>query len=83
MTALMADIFFSVGLELKREMLEGQLKGNFKSAFAYHCDAWRCYSSCTSFFAAINWGDATRCKAGRPPTATDIAFAVRFACASY
>ena len=72
---LMAVFFFLVGLEIKRELLEGEL-----STFGRRCcrrsppsAAWWCRPL---IYVAINAGDPAALRGWAIPSATDIAFAV-------
>ncbi|CZE46422.1 Na+/H+ antiporter NhaA [Campylobacter geochelonis] len=73
--ALMAIFFFLIGLELKREMVEGQLK-HFSQVFLPSFAAVGGVLFPAIIFAAINWGDPEAIRGWAIPTATDIAFAV-------
>ncbi|EAP76735.1 Na+/H+ antiporter NhaA [Roseovarius nubinhibens] len=71
---LMAIFFFLIGLELKREMLEGKLK-NPRDIVLPGVAALGGMALPAVIFAALNWGEAT--VAGWAiPAATDIAFAL-------
>lgn len=72
---LMAVFFFLVGLELKRELLEGELSrpGQITlPAFA----AFGGMLVPALFYVAINWEDAQALNGWAIPAATDIAFAL-------
>ena len=72
---LMAIFFFLIGLELKRELLEGELSDPKKiilPAFA----AVGGMLIPALIYAAFNWNDAEALKGWAIPTATDIAFAL-------
>lgn len=73
--ALMAIFFFSIGLELKREMIEGQLK-HFSQVFLPSFAALGGVVFPAVIFSIINWGDSFAMRGWAIPTATDIAFAV-------
>ena len=72
---LMAVFFFLVGMELKREVLEGHLSSLQRAslpAFAA-VGGMLVPAAC---YAALNWGDPVAMKGWAIPTATDIAFAL-------
>lgn len=71
---LLAIFFFMVGLELKREFVEGDLR-NPKTAVVPVAAAIGGVAVPAILFAAINWGQAS-VHGWAIPTATDIAFAV-------
>lgn len=72
---LMAAFFLLVGLELKREMLEGRLKK--PSAVALPgVAALGGVVAPALIYAAINWGDPETLSGWAIPAATDIAFAL-------
>ncbi|MSN96577.1 Na+/H+ antiporter NhaA [Campylobacter sp. FMV-PI01] len=73
--ALMAIFFFSIGLELKAEMKEGQLK-HFSQVLLPTFAAIGGVIFPAIIFAIINFGDSYAMKGWAIPTATDIAFAV-------
>lgn len=73
--ALMAIFFFTIGLELKREMLEGQLK-HFSQVLLPVFAALGGVVFPAIIFLIINSGDIIAIKGWAIPTATDIAFAV-------
>lgn len=73
--ALMAIFFFSIGLELKREMLEGQLR-HFSQVFLPSFAAIGGVIFPAVIFSIINWGNDFDMRGWAIPTATDIAFAV-------
>lgn len=72
---LMAIFFFSIGLELKREMIEGQLR-HFSRVFLPSFAAIGGVIAPAIIFSIINWGDSFAMRGWAIPTATDIAFAV-------
>ena len=72
---LMAVFFFLVGLELKREVIEGHLS-SWRQASLPAFAAVGGMLAPASFYAALNWGDAAAMKGWAIPTATDIAFAL-------
>ena len=71
---LMAIFFFLVGLELKREMLEGKLK-NPRNVLLPGLGAIAGMAIPAAVFAWFNWGSPT-IRGWAIPAATDIAFAV-------
>ena len=72
---LMAIFFLLIGLEVKREFLEGQL--STPSQFALPgIAALGGMVVPASFYIAINYGDAAAMRGWAIPTATDIAFAL-------
>ena len=72
---LMAIFFFAIGLELKREKIEGQLR-HFSQIFLSSFAALGGVMFPAIIFAIINWGDSFAMRGWAIPTATDIAFAV-------
>ncbi len=72
---LMAVFFFLVGLELKREMLEGELSDSRKIVLPA-LGAVGGMLVPAAIYAAMNWGDAVALKGWAIPAATDIAFAL-------
>ncbi|MBM7069559.1 Na+/H+ antiporter NhaA [Actibacterium sp. 188UL27-1] len=72
---LMAIFFFYVGLELKRELLEGKLK-NPRDVVLPGLAAVGGMALPAIIFAMINWGDPVRMTGWAIPAATDIAFAL-------
>jgi NhaA family Na+:H+ antiporter len=71
----MAVFFFLVGLEIKRELLEGELADRSQAvlpAFA----ALGGMVVPALIYSFINWGDAIALRGWAIPTATDIAFAL-------
>ncbi|WP_298787176.1 Na+/H+ antiporter NhaA, partial [uncultured Campylobacter sp.] len=72
---LMAIFFFAIGLELKREKIEGQLR-HFSQILLPSFAALGGVMMPAIIFSIINWGDAVAMKGWAIPTATDIAFAV-------
>lgn len=73
--ALMAIFFFSIGLELKRERIEGQLR-HFSQVFLPSFAAIGGVIFPAVIFAVINFSDSHALRGWAIPTATDIAFAV-------
>lgn len=72
---LMALFFLLVGLELKREMLEGQFADRRQIALPLLC-AVGGMAVPMGIYAWCNWGDATALRGVAIPAATDIAFAL-------
>ena len=72
---LMAVFFFLVGLELKREVLEGELSDASQIALP-GVGAVGGMLAPAAVFAALNWGDADAMQGWAIPAATDIAFAL-------
>ncbi len=72
---LMAVFFFLIGLELKREMLEGKLK-NPRDVVLPGMAAVGGMLVPALIYAAINWGNPETIRGWAIPAATDIAFAV-------
>jgi NhaA family Na+:H+ antiporter len=72
---LMAVFFLLVGLELKREVLEGQLSSLRDAALPMFAAAGG-MAAPAAIYAWLNWGDAAALKGWAIPAATDIAFAL-------
>ena len=72
---LMAVFFFLVGLELKREVLEGHLSSLRQASLPAFAAVGGMLVPAL-FYAALNSGDAEAMKGWAIPTATDIAFAL-------
>src|SRR6202163_2644544 len=72
---LMAIFFLLVGLEIKREAIEGSLAGVQKAALPVIA-AIGGFIVPTLFYAALNWGDSQALRGWAVPAATDIAFAI-------
>jgi len=72
---LMAIFFLLIGLELKREVLEGELSSTTKAALPVIAAIGGMVVPAL-LYAALNWSDATLMRGWAIPTATDIAFAV-------
>jgi NhaA family Na+:H+ antiporter len=71
----MAIFFLLVGLELKRELMEGSLSS--RDALALPCiAAFGGMLMPALIYAAINWGDSINLRGWAIPAATDIAFAL-------
>lgn len=73
--ALMAIFFFLVGLELKREVLTGQLSSASKIALPALAAAAGIVVPAL-LYTAVNYGDPEAMRGWAIPTATDIAFAL-------
>jgi NhaA family Na+:H+ antiporter len=72
---LMAIFFLLVGLEIKREVIEGSLAGVQKAALPVVA-AIGGFVLPAVFYAALNWGDTQALRGWAVPAATDIAFAI-------
>jgi Na+:H+ antiporter, NhaA family len=72
---LMAVFFFLVGLEIKREFVEGELASR-RQAVLPAAAALGGMAVPAAIYAAINWGDAAALRGWAIPSATDIAFAI-------
>jgi Na+:H+ antiporter, NhaA family len=72
---LMAVFFFQVGMELKREVIEGQLS-SLRLAVLPAFAALGGMLVPALIYAAFNWGDRGAMSGWAIPTATDIAFAL-------
>jgi len=72
---LMAIFFFLVGLEVKREVLQGELSSVDKAILPF-CAAIGGMAGPAIIYSIINWGDATAMRGWAIPSATDIAFAL-------
>ena len=72
---LMAIFFFLVGLEVKREILTGQLS-SWRKASLPLVMAVGGMAIPAAIFAALNWGDPVTLRGWAIPAATDIAFAL-------
>jgi NhaA family Na+:H+ antiporter len=71
----MAIFFLLVGLEIKREVIEGSLAGVQKAALPVVA-AIGGFVLPTLLYAALNWGDSQALRGWAVPAATDIAFAI-------
>jgi Na+:H+ antiporter, NhaA family len=72
---LMAVFFFLVGLELKREVLEGELSSGAQVMLPALAAAGG-MAAPAAIYAWINWGDPLTIQGWAIPAATDIAFAL-------
>jgi NhaA family Na+:H+ antiporter len=72
---LMAVFFFLVGLEIKREVMEGELSDASRIALPAIA-AVGGVAVPAAIYAWVNWGDAMAIKGWAIPAATDIAFAL-------
>jgi NhaA family Na+:H+ antiporter len=72
---LMAVFFLLVGLEIKREAIEGALAGVRKAALPVLA-AVGGFLVPAAIYAALNWGSAQALRGWAVPAATDIAFAL-------
>ena len=71
----MAVFFFLVGLEIKREFVEGELVDR-RQAVLPLAAAFGGMAVPAAIYSAVNWGDAQALKGWAIPAATDIAFAI-------
>jgi NhaA family Na+:H+ antiporter len=72
---LMAVFFFLVGLELKREVMEGHLSSLHRASLPA-CAALGGLIVPAAIYAACNWSDPAALRGWAIPAATDIAFAL-------
>ncbi|GJL94448.1 MAG: Na(+)/H(+) antiporter NhaA [Hyphococcus sp.] len=72
---LMAIFFFLVGLEIKREVLQGELSSFDKAALPIFA-AIGGMAAPALIYAGLNWGNAETLGGWAIPAATDIAFAL-------
>jgi NhaA family Na+:H+ antiporter len=72
---LMAIFFLLVGLEIKREVIEGSLAGAQKAALPVVA-ALGGFILPTVLYAVLNWSDSAALRGWAVPAATDIAFAI-------
>ena len=71
----MAAFFFLVGMEIKRELVEGEL-ASLKQALLPAVAALGGMVVPALVYTVLNWGDAVALRGWAIPTATDIAFAL-------
>jgi Na+:H+ antiporter, NhaA family len=71
----MAVFFFLVGLEIKREFVEGELASP-RQAMLPAAAALGGMAVPAAIYAALNWSDAQALRGWAIPSATDIAFAI-------
>ena len=71
--ALMAIFFLLVGLEIKREFMEGALSSRSRAILPAVAAVGGMIGP-AAIYAAINWGDAENMRGWAVPVATDIAF---------
>ena len=74
---LMAAFFFLVGLEIKREVLEGELSSFDKASLPIFA-AIGGMAAPALIYAGFNWGNPETISGWAIPAATDIAFALGF-----
>jgi len=72
---LMAVFFFLVGMELKREVLEGHLSSLRRASLPAFAAIGGMLAP-AAIYAVLNWGDSVAMRGWAIPTATDIAFAL-------
>ncbi len=72
---LMAVFFFLIGLEVKREMLDGELQKPSQIVLP-GCAALGGFAVPAAIYAYFNWDDPTALAGWAIPAATDIAFAL-------
>lgn len=72
---LMTIFFLSVGLEIKREIVAGELRELDRVIFPAICALGGMVAP-AAIYIIFNWGDAYALKGWAIPTATDIAFAL-------
>jgi len=72
---LMAVFFFLIGLELKREFLEGEL-ASWRQVALPAIGALGGMIVPSAVFIVLNWGNAAALRGWAIPAATDIAFAL-------
>ena len=72
---LMAVFFFLVGMELKREVVEGHLSTLSRASLPAFAAVGGMIGPAV-FYVALNWGDAAALRGWAIPTSTDIAFAL-------
>ena len=72
---LMAVFFFLVGMELKREVVEGHLSSLRRASLPAFAAVGGMLAP-AAIYVAFNWGDQVALKGWAIPSATDIAFAL-------
>jgi Na+:H+ antiporter, NhaA family len=72
---LMAVFFFLVGMELKREVVEGHLSSLRRASLPAFAALGGMIAP-AAFYAALNWDDSAAMRGWAIPTSTDIAFAL-------
>jgi NhaA family Na+:H+ antiporter len=72
---LMAIFFFMVGLELKRELIEGELSDSSKLILPFVAAVGGIVAP-AAIYSVLNWNDSGAMNGWAIPTATDIAFAL-------
>lgn len=72
---LMAIFFLLVGLEIKRELIQGELSSVSKATLPIVA-ALGGMAAPAAIYAFVTWGDATALRGWAIPAATDIAFAL-------
>jgi NhaA family Na+:H+ antiporter len=72
---LMAVFFFLVGMELKREVVEGHLSSLRRASLPAFAALGGMIGP-AAFYVALNWDDAAALRGWAIPTSTDIAFAL-------
>lgn len=72
---LMAIFFLLVGLEIKRELLEGELSSRARATLPFLAAAGGMIGPAL-IYAGFNWGDEANMRGWAIPTATDIAFSL-------
>ena len=72
---LMAVFFFLVGMELKREVVEGHLSSLRRASLPAFAALGGMIAP-AAFYVALNWDDAAALRGWAIPTSTDIAFAL-------
>ncbi len=72
---VMASFFFLIGLEIKREVMRGELSTRAQATLPLFA-AVGGVAAPALIYAGLNWGDPTAIKGWAIPAATDIAFAL-------
>ena len=72
---LMAVFFFLIGLEVKREVLDGELQ-TYSQVMLPGCAALGGFAAPAAIYAYVNWHDPVALAGWAIPAATDIAFAL-------